>query len=301
NKGDKSTPEITPSATTRTPEITKTQMPKPKNNFNSFSFQTVTTNFQGKIIKQTNKSAKYFTEELGNGVLLEMVQIPAGKFMMGSQENEQGIESNEKPQHQVTVTSFWMAKYPLTQAQYQAIIGTSPSRFKGNNRPVENVSWNDAIAFCEKLSQRTGKGYRLPSESEWEYACRAGTTTPFYFGETITPELVNYNGNHPYAAAPKGQYRGQTTDVGIFPPNAFGLYDMHGNVWEWCLDDWHDNYINAPRNSTSWKSKNSRWKLLRGGSWFYRASYSRSANRFKLSRENTYSHVGFRVVVVYDN
>jgi formylglycine-generating enzyme required for sulfatase activity/tRNA A-37 threonylcarbamoyl transferase component Bud32 len=300
NKGNKPTPQqMKPFATTRNPEIKPTTTPK--NNFNNFSFQTVTTNSQGEIIKWSKKSGKYFTEDLGNGVMLEMVQIPTGKFMMGSRDNEQDIESNEKPQHQVTVPSFCMAKYPVTQAQYQAIVGTSPSRFKGNNRPVENVSWNDAVDFCEKLSQKTGKAYRLPSEAEWEYACRAGTTTPFYFGETITPELVNYNGNYPYAAAPKGQYRGQTTDVGIFHPNAFGLYDMHGNVWEWCLDDWHDNYINAPKNSTPWKSQNSRWKLLRGGSWFYRASYSRCANRFKLSRENSYNHVGFRVVLFYKN
>ncbi|MFN9401072.1 MAG: formylglycine-generating enzyme family protein, partial [Dolichospermum sp.] len=144
-------------------------------------------------------------------------------FIMGSPENEAERNSDEGPQHQVTVPSFFMGKYELTQAQYQAIMGSNPSRFPGNNRPVERVSWNNAVTFCEKLSQKTQKNYRLPSEAEWEYACRAGTTTPFYFGESITSELVNYNGNYTYGSAPKGQYRQQTTDVGSFPPNAFGL------------------------------------------------------------------------------
>jgi formylglycine-generating enzyme required for sulfatase activity len=152
-----------------------------------------------------------------------MVEIPAGTFYMGSPENEEGRYDNESPQHQVNVPSFFIGKYPLTQAQYQAIMGNNPAYFKGNNRPVEMVDWNDAVAFCQKLSQKTGKNYKLPSEAQWEYACRAGTTTPFYFGESITPDLVNCDGNYPYADAPKGQYREQTTDVGTFPPNAFGL------------------------------------------------------------------------------
>ncbi len=178
-----------------------------------------------------------FQENLGNGVFLEMIAIPGGTFLMGSPENEAERLSYESPQHQVTVPSFFMGKYQLTQAQYQAIIGDNPSSFKGDNRPVESVSWDDAVTFCQKLTQKTGNNYRLPSEAEWEYACRARTKTPFYFGDNINPDLVNYNGNYPYKSAPKGKYREQTTDVGTFPPNAFGLYDMHGNVWEWCEDD----------------------------------------------------------------
>ncbi|MFO5492623.1 MAG: SUMF1/EgtB/PvdO family nonheme iron enzyme, partial [Cuspidothrix sp.] len=197
----------------------------PENFLKTFTFEVVTTNNKGRIINKRNHSARYFVEDLGNGVMLGMVEIPAGTFYMGSPENEEERYDNESPQHQVTVPSFFIGKYPLTQAQYQALMGDNPAYFKGNNRPVENVSWHDAVAFCQKLSQKTGKNYKLPSEAQWEYACRAGTTTPFYFGESITPDLVNYDGKYAYAAAPKGQYRKQTTDVGTFPPNAFGLYD----------------------------------------------------------------------------
>jgi formylglycine-generating enzyme required for sulfatase activity len=242
-----------------------------------------------------------FTEDLGNGVKLEMIAIPGGTFLMGSSENESERRDDESPQHQVTVPSFFMGKYPLTQAQYQAILGSNPSYFKGNNRPVETVSWDDAVRFCQKLSQRTGKNYRLPSEAEWEYACRAGTKTPFSFGDNITTDLVNYNGNYPYKSAPKGKYREQTTDVGTFPPtfppNPFGLYDMHGNVWEWCEDDWHENYIDAPTDGSAWNSQSgSNTKLLRGGSWYSDARYCRSAFRLGDSRDGRSNFFGFRVV-----
>ena len=238
-----------------------------------------------------------FTEDLGKGIKLEMIAIPGGTFWMGSPANEAERDDHESPQHHVTVPSFFMGKYPLTQAQYQAIMGHNPSYFIGNNRPVETVSWDHAVTFCRKLSQRTGKNYRLPSEAEWEYACRAGTKTPFSFGDNITTDLVNYNGNYPYKSAPKGKYRQQTTDVGTFPPNTFGLYDMHGNVWEWCEDDWHENYINAPINGSAWKNRSgSNIKLLRGGSWYYFARYCRSALRLKDSRGLCYRLYGFRVV-----
>ena len=238
-----------------------------------------------------------FTEDLGNGVKLEMIAIPGGTFLMGSPENEAERQDYESPKHQVTVPSFFMGKYPLTQAQYQAILGSNPSYFKGNNRPVETVSWDDAVLFCQKLSQRKGKSYRLPSEAEWEYACRAGTKTPFSFGDNITPDLVNYNGNYPYKSAPKGEYREQTTDVETFTPNSFGLYDMHGNVWEWCEDDWHENYINAPTDGSAWNSQSdSRYKLLRGGSWGYFARNCRAAHRYRYSRDNRDFNYGFRVV-----
>ena len=239
-----------------------------------------------------------FTEDLGNGVKLEMIAIPGGTFWMGSPTNEAERNNDEGPQHQVTVPSFFMGKYPLTQAQYQAIMGKNPAYFKGNNRPVENVSWDDTVLFCQKLSQRTGKNYRLPSEAEWEYACRAGTKTPFSFGDNITTDLVNYNGTYPYKSAPKGKYREQTTDVGtFFLPNPFGLYDMHGNVWEWCEDDWHENYIDAPTDGSAWNSQSgSNTKLLRGGSWYYDAGCCRSANRNRYSRDYRYYYCGFRVV-----
>ena len=264
-------------------------------NLKTFTFEVVTTNAKGSIINRRNHSANYFVEDLGNGVMLEMVEIPAGTFYMGSPENDEGRFRYESPQHQVNVPSFFIGKYPLTQAQYQAIMGDDPARFKGNNLPVECVSWNDAVAFCQKLSQKTGKNYKLPSEAQWEYACRAGTTTPFYFGESITPDLVNYNGEFAYTAAPKGQYREQTTDVGTFPPNAFGLYDMHGNVWEWCKDDWQKNYIDAPINGNALINQ-SICKLMRGGSWDHLPVFCRSAYRSSYNLDSYYFNIGFRVV-----
>ena len=262
--------------------------------------EVVTVNKFGEIIQRQQPIAKYFIEDLGNGVTLEMAAIPGGTFMMGSPKNEAGRRSDsESPQHQVTVPSFFMGKYPVTQAQYQAIMGTNPSYFKGSNRPVEQVSWNNAVAFCEKLSQKTGKTYRLPSEAEWEYACRAGTTTPFHFGETITTDLANYNGNSTYGNGVKGVYREETTEVGSFGvANNFGLYDMHGNVWEWCQDYWHSNYEGAPTNGSEWlySEENINIRLLRGGSWRSSPANCRSAYRHYANLDGDYNGIGFRVV-----
>jgi formylglycine-generating enzyme required for sulfatase activity len=177
-------------------------------------------------------------------------------------------------------------------------MGNNPSSFKGANRPVEKVSWNDAVELCEKLSQQTGRTYRLPSEAEWEYACRAGTTTPFYFGETITTDLVNYDGNFTYGAAPKGKDRQQTTDVGSLLPNAFGLYDMHGNVWEWCQDTYHENYNGAPTDGSAWIDNN-QYRVLRGGSWLNIPILCRSAYRSINTRDFILNVIGFRVVCVF--
>jgi formylglycine-generating enzyme required for sulfatase activity/uncharacterized caspase-like protein len=259
----------------------------------TFEFDVVTVNTQGKEKSRDRKRAEFVTEDLGNGVTLEMVAIPGGTFQMGSEEDD-----DEKPIHTVTVEPFFMGKYPVTQAQYEAIVGTNPANFKGAKRPVEQVSWDDAIAFCTQLSQKTGKTYRLPSEAEWEYACRAGTTTPFHFGDTITPDLANYDGNYTYGDAPKGMYREQTTDVGSFPANAFGLYDMHGNVWEWCADPWHDNYQGAPTDGAVWETGGDAAKRrLRGGSWGDFPVDCRSANRFSVAPDvRNYFFVGFRVV-----
>ncbi|MGL4501365.1 MAG: formylglycine-generating enzyme family protein, partial [Planktothrix sp.] len=149
----------------------------------------------------------------------------------------------------VNIPQFFLGKYAITQAQWKVVAGyetierklkPEPSHFKGDNRPVEQVNWDDAREFCNRLSVKTGRTYRLPTEVEWEYACRAGTETPFHFGETISDELANYNATEIYGRGIKGKFRQETTDVGSFPPNNFGLYDMHGNVWEWCEDDWHD-------------------------------------------------------------
>ncbi|MGK7918594.1 MAG: SUMF1/EgtB/PvdO family nonheme iron enzyme [Trichodesmium sp.] len=260
-------------------------------------FETVTVNSKGEIINRSPGQAEVMTENLGNGVSLEMVKIPGGRFLMGSPETEAGRTDSESPQHYVDVPEFFMGKYQVTQAQWEAVMGNNRSYFKGANRPVEIPSWNDATEFCQKLSQITGRKYSLPSESQWEYACRARTTTAFYFGETITPELVNYNGNYPYADAPKGIYREETTDVGIFPPNSFGLYDMHGNVWEWCLDVWHDNYHGAPTDGSAWETgSNSNRRLLRGGCWEFNSGNCRSSGRGNYYADNLIIVTGFRIV-----
>ena len=270
--------------------------------------EVITVNAQGKGTNGRRWSAEFFKEDLGNGVILEMVKIAGGNFMMGSPTTESNRNDNESPQHQVDIAPFDMGKYPITQAQWKVVaalpkinidLNSDPSNFKGANRPVENVNWHEAQEFCQRLSQKTGKTYRLPSEAEWEYACRAVTTTPFLFGETITVDLANYDGNYTYAAAPKGIYRQQTTDVGSFPPNAFGLYDMHGNVWEWCADLWHDNYNNAPSDGSVWESGgNNDFRLIRGGSWGDYPWHCRSAFRNRIQSDSRNGNVGFRVVAL---
>jgi formylglycine-generating enzyme required for sulfatase activity len=261
-----------------------------------FEFETVTVNRRGQVIKREKKQAQSFLEDLGNGVALEMVAIPGGKFLMGSPENEEGRGSQESTQHEVTVPPFFMGKFQVTQKQWK-VLDPNPSHFKGDDRPVERVNWYDAVDFCKRLSEKTGREYRLPSEAEWECACRAGTTTPFYFGQTITPDLVNYDGNYTYADAPKGRYRETTTAVGQFTPNSFGLYNMHGNVYEWCADYWHDNYNGAPTNGSAWlEGGDSDCRMLRGGSWDIGPGFCRSAYRLMHDPSGYYNHAGLRVV-----
>ncbi|MDY6804133.1 MAG: SUMF1/EgtB/PvdO family nonheme iron enzyme [Cyanobacteriota bacterium] len=264
-----------------------------------FTFEIVTVNSSGKIANRRQGSARQKVESLANNLTLEMVYIPGGTFTMGSPESEEKRQSNESPQHQVSVPPFYLGKYPVTQAQYQAVMGNNPSHFKGEKRPVESVSWHDAVEFCQKLSQKTGKTYRLPSEAEWEYACRAGTTTPFHFGETLTAELANYDASSTYASGPSGVYRQQTTDVGSFPPNAFGLYDMHGNVREWCQDVWHGDYNGAPTDGSAWESGgDSSNRLLRGGSWDNNPKNCRCALRHWIDAGSIFHYRGFRVVLL---
>ncbi|GEM_PF-2585886 len=252
-------------------------------------------------INRSRGGTESFQEDLGNGIFLEMVKIPGGTFLMGSPENELEQCSDEKPQHKVTIQPFFMGKFPVTQEQYQAIMGKNPSHFKGEKKPVECVTWDNAVEFCTKISQKIGKNYRLPSEAEWEYACRARTTSPFHFGETITTDLANYKGNYTYGSAPESQSLQQTTDVGSFPANAFGLYDMHGNVWEWCQDSWHKNYNGMPTDGSAWMNdnKHNRYRLLRGGSWFSLPWNCRCACRDWSGRNEGGSYIGFRVVVVF--
>jgi formylglycine-generating enzyme required for sulfatase activity len=248
-----------------------------------------------------------YREELGEGLALTMVKIPAGSFRMGSPEDEPERSDDEGPQHEVTLGSFFMAQTPITQAQWRAVAGwqkvgcdlePDPSKFKGANRPVEQVSWFDALEFCRRLNQRTGQRYGPPSEAQWEYACRAGSTTSFHFGATVTSELANYNCNHVYGNGPKGTYREQTIDVASFPANCWGLHDMHGNVYEWCQDHWHESYNFAPGDDQPWlipAAADDELRLLRGGSWSNDPANCRSAYRVSLHPDDRYFNVGFRV------
>ncbi|WP_445302339.1 MULTISPECIES: SUMF1/EgtB/PvdO family nonheme iron enzyme [unclassified Microcoleus] len=263
-----------------------------------FDFDPVTVEVRGNISSRQRCQAQFYSENLGSGAILDMVAIPGGSFVMGSPNTEAGRSNNEGPQRTVNISPFFMGKYPITQEQWEVVMGNNPSDIKGLKRPVEQVSWNNALEFCQKISQKIGKIYRLPSEAEWEYACRAGTTTPFCFGETITPDLVNYDDNYPYGAAPKGLYRKQTTDVGSFPPNPFGLYDMHGNVWEWCSDRWHDNYNGASTDGSSWETGTNNNRVLRGGSWGNNAVNCRGAVRNYDSAVFRWWLRGFRVALV---
>jgi formylglycine-generating enzyme required for sulfatase activity len=266
-------------------------------------------------IDRYSQQATGFIQDLANNTQLEMMLIPGDTFIMGSPPEELEHQEDESPQHSVTVQPFFMGKYQVTQAQWRFVahlpqvnkeLNPDPSNFKGdgstsltNHRPVEQVSWEDAVEFCDRLSQYTGRTYRLPSEAEWEYACRAGTTTPFHFGETITTDLVNYNGNYTYGQGSKGVYRKETTEVGSFGvANNFGLYDMHGNVWELCQDDWHSDYEGAPIDGSAWlnNEENNNGKLLRGGSWDSHPGNCRSAYRLNYYLAYNDYNVGFRVV-----
>ncbi|WP_346293795.1 formylglycine-generating enzyme family protein [Sphaerothrix gracilis] len=260
------------------------------------------------ITHRERKQNYCFTENLGDGISLDLMLIPSGTFTMGSPDREPERLSREGPQHSVTVPTFLMGRYPVTQVQWRAVaaypqvkrsLNPDPSHFKGGDRPVECVSWNDAVEFCQRLSIKMGREYRLPTEAEWEYACRAGTTTPFHFGETITTEVVNYRGDA-YGNGPRGERRGKTTPVGSFPANAYGLHDMHGNVWEWCLDHWHENYESAPSDGGTQLSSGRRKleRVRRGGSWDRDARNCRSAFRVRNYPGITIDDLGFRVVCV---
>jgi len=264
-----------------------------------FNFEFVTVNASGKIIQREKKQAWYQSEKLPEGLTLDMIYIPGGTFIMGSPDTEKDRSRNEGPQHQVTIKSFYLGKYPITQRQWQAVMGNNPSMFKGDKHPVDQVLWDEAIKFCEKLAELTDKNYRLPSEAEWEYACRAGTSTPFYFGETISSDLANYRGKKVYASEPKGIARVGTTEVGLFPPNAFGLYDMHGNVREWCAEVWYENYEGAPTDGSVCQKGRGNLRVLRGGSWFVRPTHCRCAARSPFRFDRLSGNIGFRPVLSF--
>jgi formylglycine-generating enzyme required for sulfatase activity len=255
--------------------------------FSVIEFTSVKVDATGKVIDRPKGEAEIFVEDLGDGVSMTMVKIPGGEFLMGSPTGEEGRFDNESPKHPVRVPDFYMGQTLVTQAQWQQMMGNNPSHFTGDGRlPVEQVSWLDTQEFCQKLFQQTQRAYRLPSEVEWEYACRAGTTTLFYFGETISGVVANYGGE-----------LGKTTPVDNFPPNAFGLYDLHGNLWEWCLDHWHQNYQGAPADGSAWLSDDDKAsRVLRGGSWLNLPRYCRSATRLNYTPDFRLNVIGFRVV-----
>lgn len=283
-----------------------------------------------------------YHEALTPTVSLPMVWIPPGRFWMGSPPEETDRCDDEGPQHSVQLQGFFLGQTPVTQAQWEAVarwkpkqgeppfarrLDPKPSNFSGPDRPVERVTWEEAMEFCLRLSHRFQRSYTLPSEAEWEYACRAGTTTPFHFGATLSSELANYNGNDGYTDGWKGVSPGQTSDVATYPANAWGLYDMHGNIWEWCADDLHKSYEGAPEDGRVWleqseakdgvdpelkskdenvrrneisrrndfRSRLNTIKLLRGGSWSHDPWYCRSAYRGSNPPDYRYSSIGFRV------
>jgi formylglycine-generating enzyme required for sulfatase activity len=278
---------------------------------------------------------------LGEGISLPLLWIPGGEFVMGSPPDELEREDDEGPKHRVRLAGFWLGQTPVTQVQWRALarlvpplgqrwqrqLLANPSYFQpegekhapfgrfaqlsGENntdqRPVERVCWHEAMELCRRVEMLLpdGSGLRctLPSEAQWEYACRAGESTPFSCGETITPELANFDGNYTYADGPKGEDRQQTTPVGMFPANGWGLHDMHGNVWEWCLDHWHGTYDDAPFDGRAWidpaakdsEAEEEQSRLLRGGSWFLRSRFCRSACRNDARPGNRNSRIGFRI------
>ena len=274
----------------------------------------------------------------GSEPFIAMVSIRGGTFMMGSPTSEPDRDSDET-QHRAEVSAFKMSRYQITQAQFERLMGFNPSYFKGANLPVENVTWFDAVAFCNALSDKEGRtkvytiagiwknsrgnitsatiatadwsknGYRLPTEAEWEYACRAGTTTPFSTGNNITTDQANYDGNYPYDNNAEGIYREKTTSVGTFKPNAWGLYDMHGNVWEWCWDgygtypttrekDYRKDY-RGPYETThknDYRDPGITNRVIRGGSWGDLGQDLRSAYRGYDHPVSLNAYFGFRVV-----
>ncbi len=290
----------------------------PDESLTRIEFDVITVDVHGQPLPAQHSAAECWVELLQAGVELELIAIPAGTFVMGAPQTEEGWQPNQMPQHEVAIAPFWMSRTPITQVQWGAIaalppvqyrLSPHPSCFSGANRPVEQVSWQDAVEFCARLSAFTQRTYRLPSEAEWEYACRAGTTTPFHLGETITTDLANYSGVNweydgklcskgSYGKGPLGSDRRETTDVGSFGvANAFGLSDMHGLVKEWCADHWHDTYDGAPSDGRPWIiNGNPNQRVLRGGSWNGGPRTCRSAFRSRADKGSNLYDISFRIV-----
>jgi formylglycine-generating enzyme required for sulfatase activity len=260
----------------------------------NFEYETVTLDKDGNVISRQKKQARHFGEDLGEDVILEMVEIPGGEFTIGSPNGEEGRFLHEAPQRRVKLPSFWMGKYEVTQEQWREVAklpmvksdfdhDPSLSLYKHDKAPVSNLTWNDAVEFCKRLSRKTGREYRLPTEAEWEYAARAGTTTPFAFGPTITPAVANCT------------QKGPMTVGSLGVANAFGLFDAHGNVQEWCQDEKRRDYSGLSADGSWTKEGDQRARAARGGSWGETdIRFCRSAMRFHAAPDG--GGYGFRVV-----
>lgn len=278
--------------------------PDLKHELSTFEFEVVVLDAEGSPIEQGTGISRQFVERISSTASLDMVEIPGGSFLMGSPESEGDID--ERPVHWVSIPSFFMGKYLITQMVWRAVAGLpkvnrdlmpAPSHFEGESLPVENITWFDAVEFCARLTQATGRTYRLPSEAEWEYACRAGTTTPFGCGETLISDLANFDASCPYKAEPQGIYRARTVPVGVFGvANEFGLYDMHGNVWEWCVDWWAESHPGGSVTDPAGPPETAP-KVIRGGGWQSYAVHCRSASRLDSNPIHANYDVGFRVVL----
>ena len=273
----------------------------------TFEFDVATVNKAGKIKRFQTHTARFYSQPFNGEAKLEMVAIAPGKFWMGAAHSESPRKSYEAPRHRVGISPFFMSKYQITQSQWAAVaalpkiqrdLPTEPSHFQGRDRPVESVSWLEAVEFCDRLSQHTGRRYQLPSESQWEYACRAGTQTPFHTGETIASQFANYVGTYTYQAETAGEYRQATVPVGRYSPNAFGLHDMHGNVWEWCADAWHRNYRGSSKTGQARiGDRHPQIRAIRGGGWLDSPDKIRSASRSGYLETALNRTIGFRVTV----
>jgi len=255
--------------------------------------------------KKAPEQAKVLTVTLG----LRLALVPAGRFVMGSTIEEQGHKPHEAPAHEVGITTpFYLGVFPVTQEQYRRVMGVNPAHFHAGNgggpdQPVETVTWHDAVAFCKRLSEmpdekQAGRKYRLPSEAEWEYACRAGSRTPFSLGESLSAEQANIDGQFPYGTDAAKPGVSMTTPVGTYPANLYGLHDTHGNVWEWC-DDWFGgNYYAVSAKRDPQGPHKGTMKVLRGGSWRNHAATCRAAYRNAMAPHHKDNFTGFRVVCV---
>lgn len=239
---------------------------------------------------------RVLTVDVGGGGKMAFVRVAKGSFLMGAPDGEKDADTDEKPQRRVEITrDFYLGMFEVTQAQYRAVTGTDPSHFKGDRLPVEQVSWYDATAFCAALSKKTGRKTELPTEAQWEYACRAGTATTFHFGSTLNGDLANCDGGFPYGTDVNGASLQKTTDVGSYPANPWGLHDVHGNAFEWCRDYYGGYERVGERDPLQLTKQSEDSRVLRGGSWFYFARFCRAAYRRGRPPVGRYSFIGFRV------